>query len=139
MVTVIGVCALVYLAVLTVMGYVLTDRLGAGLRVWGRCQVSDWPASWRPRPRGRRRRLRPPATPTSARPVTRPLLAPPSVRLEADDTHARRGFGCVDCHGGNAAATDARRPMIRHADIARCPGVPPSLRRALVATPTGAS
>ncbi len=31
-----------------------------------------------------------------------------AVRLEADDTHARRGFGCVDCHGGNAAATDAR-------------------------------
>jgi predicted CXXCH cytochrome family protein len=30
------------------------------------------------------------------------------VRLEADDTHARRGFGCVDCHGGNAAATDAK-------------------------------
>ena len=72
-----------------------------------RCQASGSPASWRPRPRGRRRRLRLPGTPTSVRPVTRPLLEPLSVRLEADDTHARRGFGCVDCHGGNAAATDA--------------------------------
>ena len=31
-----------------------------------------------------------------------------SVRLEVDDTHARRGFGCVDCHGGNVAAPEAK-------------------------------
>ena len=28
------------------------------------------------------------------------------ARLDADDTHARRGFSCVDCHGGDAQATD---------------------------------
>lgn len=31
-----------------------------------------------------------------------------AVRLEGDDTHARRGFGCADCHGGNTAATDPK-------------------------------
>jgi len=28
------------------------------------------------------------------------------ARQFADDVHAARGFGCVDCHGGNAAAPD---------------------------------
>jgi predicted CXXCH cytochrome family protein len=34
------------------------------------------------------------------------LTGPAAVRLDVDDTHARRGFGCVDCHGGDAQATD---------------------------------
>ena len=34
-----------------------------------------------------------------------PRITPP-VKLFADDVHAKAGFTCVFCHGGNAAAED---------------------------------
>jgi hypothetical protein len=36
-----------------------------------------------------------------------PRLSGPAKALESHDVHAERGFGCIDCHGGDPAARDA--------------------------------
>ena len=44
-----------------------------------------------------------------------PSATPAPVRLFADDVHRERGFTCVDCHGGDATATDKARAQGRRA------------------------
>jgi hypothetical protein len=38
-----------------------------------------------------------------------PRLATPATLFSGTDVHRERGFGCVDCHGGDAAAGDKAR------------------------------
>ncbi|MFN8061933.1 MAG: cytochrome c3 family protein [Vicinamibacterales bacterium] len=47
-----------------------------------------------------------PATPSQCVTCHATLADAAAARDVADDVHGKRGFGCVDCHGGDATATD---------------------------------